>query len=348
MRTFDYRHLPQQLFDGKVGDANVRLYSDKGKLDLLKQVQPDMLEALRDQAHFDNVDASTRIEGLYVDAARTRALIAGEKPADETEAQIAGYSNALRMVEGGACDLGLSTASILKLYETLYAHRDLGRRSRYRKKDYLYVQVDGHLQAMPVSPITAFETPLVLGGACDSLADAFSADACSPLILNAVFTVDFLCIRPFDEGNGRISRLFAGLMLKRAGFDVADYVSVDRVIEGAAMDYYDALNGCVERWDRGLNDYAPFVLYWLNVVHEAYRQLFARVELAAAAPGNKTDRVRLYVRQAAGPVTKRQVCDALPDISEATVEAALGQMVKEGTVEKLGAGRSTAYALRAQ
>lgn len=361
MRTFDYRHLPRSLFDGKVGDANVRLYEDKGKLQLLKRDHRDQLEGLCAEAHLESVDASTRIEGIYVDAARVRELVVGAAtPADETEAQVIGYSNALRLVEeSGACagegaqsdasagdDVGtldLSTASILKLYETLYAHCQLGRKSRYRKKDYLFVQVDGHPQAMPVSPITAFETPLVLGGACDSLADAFVADACSPLILSAVFTVDFLCIRPFDEGNGRIARLFANLMLDAAGFDVFRYVSVDRIIERKAMAYYDALNACVDKWDRAANDYAPYVLFWLDVVHAAYQELFAKVDLHLSANNSKSELVRLFVSQAQGAVSKRQILAALPSVSEATVENALGKMVREGQVEKVGAGRATAY-----
>ena len=343
MRTFDYRHLPKNLFDGKVGDANVRLYEDRGKFDVLKQVHAADLEALRERAHLDNVDASTRIEGLYVDRARVREVVGGAEPIGETEAQIAGYSNALRLIEGDIASLDLSTSTVLALYETMYAHRNLGRKSRYRKKDYAYVQVDGHVEAMPVSPITAFETPLVLGGACDSLADAFSADACSPLILGAVFTVDFLCIRPFDEGNGRISRLFADVMLEKAGFDIARYVSIDRIIEGRAMDYYNALNACVEGWDRGANDYAPYVLFWLEVVHEAYTTLFDGIAAQSGSAGGKTQRVQRFVMDADEPVSKKQIREALPDISEATVEAALGAMVKEGVVEKVGAGRSTSY-----
>lgn len=343
MRTFDYRRLPQALFDGKVGDANVRLYEDRGKLGMLEQERGDELAALCGRAHFDNVDASTRIEGLYVDARRVRELLAGAAPVGETEAQIVGYSGALRFIEEGAAELALSTSSVLAFYEELYAHRDLGRKSRYRKKDYAYVQVDGHVQAMPVSPIAAFETPLVLGGACDSLDDAFSADACSPLILSAVFTVDFLCIRPFEEGNGRISRLFADLLLEKAGFHIARYMSVDRVIEGRAMEYYDALNACVEGWERGANDYAPFVRFWLDVLHEAHEKLFDVVARGRSTGGGKSARVRRFVLDAAEPVSKRQIREALPDVSEATVESALGAMVKAGEVVKVGAGRATAY-----
>ena len=343
MRTFDYGHLPKGLIGGKVGEANLKVFEDKGKLDMLQQLHADELALLAPRAHFDNVDASTRIEGLYAGAERTRQLLDGAQPTSDLEAQICGYSKALALVEDHAGELEVSTSTIVALYETLYAHRNLGRKSRYRKKDYLYVQVDGHMQAMPVSPITAFETPLVLGGACDSLADSMVADARSPLVQGAAFTVDFLCIRPFDEGNGRISRLFAELLLAKAGFDIWRYVSIDRIIEESAMDYYDALNACVEGWDKGRNDYAPFALYWLEVLHEAHGRLFEMVGAGLGAKVGKTERVRLFVLRATGPVTKRQIRDALPDISEATVEAALGAMVKEGSVEKLGAGRSTAY-----
>ena len=346
MRTFDYGHLPRGLFGGKVGDANMRVHEDKGKLDAYAQMHPELLASFEVAARIDNADASARIEGLYADASRIPALVDGGAPSNEVEAQIAGYANALALIDGELAELDLSTATVVKLYETMYSYRELGRKSRYRKKDYIYVQVDGHAQAMPVSPIAAFETPLVLGGACDSLAGAFGSSHASPLVLAAVFTVDFLCIRPFDEGNGRVARLFADFMLKKAGFGISRYMSVDRVIEGDAMGYYDALNACVEGWDRGRNDYAPFALYWLERIHDAYQRLFEALDARNGAGAGKSERVRSFVRDATGEVTKRQLREALPDISEATIENALGKMVKSGEAEKLGAGRSTSYRWR--
>ena len=343
MRTFDYGHLPKGLFSGKIGDANMLVYEDKGKLDAYEQMQPELLASFQTQARADSADASARIEGLYIDKSRVAALMTGDAPLSETEAQIAGYAKALDLVDEGYASLDLSTATIVKLYEVMYGYRDLGRKSRYRKKDYMYVQVDGHAQAMPVSPIAAFETPLVLGGACDNLAETFGVSHASPLVLAAVFTVDFLCIRPFDEGNGRIARLFADFMMKKAGFSVSRYMSLDRIIEHDAMAYYDALNACVEGWDRGCNDYAPYVLYWLGCIHDAYQQLFAAIEAASREPGGKSERVRAYVLGANAPVTKRQILEAHADISEATVENVLGRMVKAKEVHKIGAGRSTAY-----
>lgn len=343
MRTFNYRNLPSVLSDGALGDVQRHLFEDKGRLETLEQLHGDVLASLRERAHADNVDASTRIEGLYVDLERVRELIDGAQPAGETEAQVVGYSQALGLIENNADDLALSTATILQFFETLYAHRNLGTKSRYRKKDYMYVQVDGYPQAMPVSPIAAFETPLVLGGACDGLAESFSEDGCDPLVQAAVFTVDFLCIRPFDEGNGRIARLFADLLLSKAGFDVSRYMSIDRIIEESAMDYYNALNACVDGWDTSANDYAPFVLYWLDAIHKAYARLFEVVNLELRAGNNKSERVRLFVLEAKQPVAKRDILSALGNVSEATVESVLGQLVKEGLVEKQGSARATKY-----
>ena len=343
MRTFDYGHLPKGLFSGMVGDANMAVFEDKGKLDLYEQIHPELLAPFEATARMDSADASARIEGLYVDKSRVMALMEGDAPVGETEAQIAGYANALDVIDGGFADMDLSTATIVRLFETMYSYRNLGRKSRYRKKDYIYVQVDGHAKAMPVSPITAFETPLVLGGACDSLSESFGSAHVSPLVLASVFTVDFLCIRPFDEGNGRIARLFADLMLRKAGFGISRYMSIDRIIEGDAMGYYDALNACVEGWDRSRNDYAPYALYWLERIHDAYQRLFDALEVAANKPGSKSERVRQFVLASDGGVSKRQILEANPDISEATVENVLGKMVKSGEARKTGAGRSTAY-----
>lgn len=343
MRTFDYRNIPASLFDGAITSAVMRVYEDKGKLDVLERLHPQAVEAHRAQALFDTIDASTRIEGMYPDAKRVRALLKGADPNNAIEQQVAGLAEALDLVRAHAQDLDASTSTILMLYETLFKHRDLGKKSRYRKKDYAYVQVDGHMEAMPVSPIAAFETPLLLGGACDSLAAALDGDAPNPLIQIAMFTIDFLCIRPFDEGNGRIMRLFANLLLERAGFSIVRYASIDRTMERTAMQYYDALNSCVDGWDRNANDYRPYIVYWLEAIHQTYGRLLDAIDLEPGSSYGKSERVEKFVRHAEGAITKRQVREAFPDISEATVESVLGRLVREGAIRKVGAGRGTAY-----
>jgi Fic family protein len=350
MKTFGYLRLPSALYDREIGDLVTLLYEDKGRMHALRHVYPNLLESLQAGAHADSVEASTRIEGIYLERARIDALIRGDgadgggaPPKSDSEYQVVGYSQALEMIEDGHADLPLSTSSLLRLHETLFCNRTFGSKSRYRSKDYVYTPIDGHMQAVPVSPIMAFETPLVLGSACDSLDEAFSSGNSSPLVLAAVFTVDFLCIRPFDEGNGRVARLFADQLLMKAGFDVARYESVDRIIEGRAAEYYDALNACVTGWERQRNSYGPYVSFWLKAIHEAYGELFKRVESNRSGRLSKKERVRVYIENQGRAVTKREILEKCPDISVSTVENALGEMVRGGIVRKLGAGRATAY-----
>ena len=343
MRIFDYRSVARQLAGPAVAAAVTRVHEDKGKLEMLEQLAPQQLAAFCQRAHRETAEASLRIEGVYLNDARVEELLAGEEPQTDEEQQLVGYAHMLETVERDYGQLELSTSTIISMYETVYACRDFGMRSRYRKKDYVYTQMDGHMQAVPVSPITAFETPLVLGGACDGLAGAFEEQASNPLVLTAAFTVDFLCIRPFDEGNGRIARLFADLMLRKSGFDISRYQSVDKLIEEDGNAYYDALNACVEGWDKGKGDYTPYVLYWLDVIHRAHERLFERCAVAAGGGAGKAQRVRQVVQAAPNPITKRQILETCPDISVSTVENVLGELVRTGAVRKLGAGRSTAY-----
>lgn len=355
MRTFDYMNLPKPLFERAVGDLNALLHQDKGKMGMLERLHPAELASLEARAHLDNVAASLAIEGMSVPERRLAELVDAEAHAwpqldvklvaelDEVESQAYGFSHALRSIERDAGALELSPARAVGFFEDVFCKRSFGRRSRYRQKDYVYTQVDGHMQAVSVSPVVAFETPLVFGSACDSLADAFDARHCSPLILAAVFMVDMLCIRPFDEGNGRIMRLMSMLLLQKAGFGIFRYQSVDKLVEQDAAAYYDALNACVEGWDQGRNDYRPFAKYWFEKLHEAYQGLFDHMELRARAPRGKGARVRAFVEAAAFPVGKRAIMAANPDISLSTVEAVLGELVKEGMVRKVGKGRATAY-----
>lgn len=157
------------------------------------------------------------------------------------------------------------------------------------------------------------------------------------------FAVDVMCIKPFDEGTGRLARLFSLLLMEKAGFDVGRYVSVDRLCERHAAAYYEALNACLSSWDAQECDYSPFVELWLSLVSEAYRTLLAAMENALAGLPAKAQQVRDLLAFRSNPMTKAQVVAALPDVSLSTVENALHTLVREGYLEKIGACRSTAY-----
>lgn len=346
MKTFAYNEIQEHACSTQVCALIARLHEDKGKFEALRAVHAELFEELRQEAFFDNVDSSTRIEGIYLDKDRVRELTAdGAVSNDDQEKQIIGYAKAMRNIEGSAKTLPFSTSLIVDFHDIMYEQpKSKTRRSSYRKKDYADVITPDGIQRIQVSPIAAFETPLYLGAACDSLSGCLDEHGCSELLYIPYFTIDFLCIRPFAEGCGRLTRLLAHFILLRSGVEVTRYMSLDRIIEESGMDYYNALNDCVLDWDVNRNDYEPFAIYWLTKLHECYERLFCTIEQrkTIAALG-KSERIRDFFKRREGQATKGDVREAFPDISISTIENALRALVEDGTIEKIGSGRSTAY-----
>lgn len=346
MKTFAYQNIRKHACSNEVCTLIARLHEDKGKFEALRAIHPDVFDSLSKRAFFENVDASTRIEGIYLDPDRIKAILeTGAEPASEEERQVLGYSEALRAIEENPA-MPFSTSTIVGFHDKMYGAPAGGkkRRSSYRKKDFADVVTPDGVQHVKVSPIAAFETPLYLGAACDSLAGCLDMPACNELLLIPNFTVDFLCIRPFDLGCGRLTRLISHLLLLRCGLDVTRYMSLDRIIEASGMEYYDALNACVLGWDENKNDYGPFVIYWLTKLHECYEKLFASVNERNAAQGmSKPKRVEAYFEAHEEVMTKSQIKEALPDISISTIENALRDLVNRGVIQKVGSGKLTAY-----
>lgn len=346
MKSFEYGAIREHACSAQVCKLVSQLHEDKGKFDALRSMNTEFFENLKQGAFFDNVDSSARIEGIYIDEERVRELSQeGANPANDQEKQITGYAEALRFIEKNAHALPFSTAVVVAFHDMMY--EPVGgatRRSSYRKKDYADVMTPDGIQRVKVSPIAAFETPLYLGAACDNLAGCLDSHTCSELLYIPYFTVDFLCIRPFAEGCGRITRLLTHLILMRAGIEVTQYMSLDRIIEASGMEYYDALNACVLGWDENKNDYGPFVIYWLTKLHACYEKLFSRVSESGKSRGlSKPARVEAFFDAHEETVTKSQIKEALPDISISTIENALRDLVNRGRIEKVGAGKLTAY-----
>lgn len=401
MKRFAYKGVCPERFSAQSRELCRLIREDKGRLAALRQAFPRAFADLEAGALFDGVQASAHLEGIYLDEGQVQALVAevaspaadagtgeGARPADDEEAQVAGYARALVGVLRGPVDAGAAgaagvagdgcavrvadTADLLALHGALFSHRPDDGRSRYRRRDHVRTMVDGRLQPVRVSPVPAFETPLYLGAACDSLAEALAAGG-DVLVLAPVVTVDVLCIRPFDEGTGRVARLFAEKLLVDAGFDVARFAAPELLFERDAARYYDALNACVEGWERNANTYEPYVRYWLETLHAAYTGLFEKVGhlSEAVVPGgrgmadgaqtggedgatgdagvsgarrtSKAERVRRFFEGNPGAHTKQDVLAGCGDVAVSTVELALGQLVRDGVLRKVGGGRSTAY-----
>ncbi len=347
MKSFSYSTLPSSAYSEECWNLQTLLHESKGRFDAVRSAHTDLLQRLERQALFDNVDASARIEGICIDPRRASDLIGGETPLTSHEQQIVGYARTLKAFQQEPERFDIAASTFLAMHTVLLGGAPAGKKSAYRQKDYVNMMINGQVQRVPASPIAAFETPLYLGSACDNLAQAWSATASRQLLLIPSFAVDFMCIKPFDEGTGRLARLFSLLLMQKAGFDIFRYMSIDRLCEKNAAAYYDALNACLVTWDSETCDYTPFVHLWLSLVHEAYNTVLRRAETSSQSAPSKSQRVADFFAFRSGPFTKQEVMQALPDISLSTVENSLGVLVKEGFLEKLGRGRATAYRRRA-
>ncbi|MDO4502690.1 MAG: Fic family protein [Coriobacteriia bacterium] len=351
MKSFAYCSMPASAYSEECRRLQSRIHEHKGRLDALREAHADPLARLESRALLDNVDASARIDGICLDPRRIQELIDGSEPLTAREQQAAGYARTLRAFAAEPDRFAIDASTFLAMHTVLTGGAPTGKKSAYRKKDHVDMIMDGQVRRVPASPVPAFETPLYLGSACDNLAQAFAEHHSDRLLLIPAFAVDVMCIKPFDEGTGRLARLFSLLLMAKSGFDVFRYASIDRLCEQSAADYYAALNACLATWDGPACDYSPFALLWLRMVDRAYAGLFQLMSDGNAAktgaPSPKSQQVRELFAFRSSPMTKAQVVAALPDVSLSTVENALRALVAEGYLVKLGQGRSTAY-VRAQ
>ena len=189
----------------------------------------------------------------------------------------------------------------------------------------------------------AWETPAAIDAICEAFDEILSGSEADPLLIIPMFILDFLCIHPFNDGNGRMSRLLTLLLLYRAGYIVGKYISIEKIIEQTKETYYEALQNSSTYWHEDKNDYIPFVQYTLGVVVAAYREFSSRVKLIATSNMSKPERVREIIKETLGKITKTEIMEKCPDISPVTVQRALNDLAKSGEILKIGGGRYTAY-----
>ena len=178
---------------------------------------------------------------------------------------------------------------------------------------------------------------------CARFNEAVEAGTFDPLLLIPVFILDFLCIHPFNDGNGRMSRLLTLLLLYRAGFIVGKYISIEMLIEKSKESYYEALQKSSQSWHENENDYLPFVKYMLGVVVKAYSEFEDRVEHLRHRKMSKVARITALINRTPGKISKKEIAQACPDISVTTIERTLAELLTSGQIKKVGSGRSTAY-----
>ena len=345
MRNFEYARLAPKLFTTDVVNLIAAIHENKGKQDLFIEAKPDVLASLLDIAKIQSTEASNKIEGIVTTEARLKEIVQQKAtPRSRSEKEIAGYRDVLTTIHENYDYITPRANVILQLHRDLYAYSPSSTGGSYKNANNVIQETDAQgNKRIRFQPLSAFETPEAMERLCDMLIEEVSRVEIDPLLLIPMFVLDFLCIHPFNDGNGRMSRLLTLLLLYRSGYIVGKYISIEMLIEKTKDTYYDVLQQSGIGWHEAENDYLPFVEYYLGIVLNAYREFSSRVQLLTTKGFNKTDRVRAVIENKVGKITKKEIMELCPDISQTTVEKALADLVKQGTIRKIGGGRYTQY-----
>lgn len=315
----------------------------RGKQELWTRQKPEVLKALRDRAIVQSVESSNRIEGVTVDAGRLRPLVLGSaRPQDRPEEEIAGYKKALDWIFTGRLPIEVSPKTILKLHAFAQGGMS-GDTGRWKGRDNEIIEIRPNGESIVrFVPISAKKTPAAVERLCGDLDEAHLDGRLPKLLLIGAFVLDFLCIHPFRDGNGRVSRLLTTLLLERDGFAVGRFVSLERLIEERRERYYSSLHDSSQGWHDSNHDIVPWWNFFLSVVNSAYREFSEAVE-SREAGGGKTELVREAIKQTEGEFSLSDIRAQLPSVSEQLIKRVLQQMKADGRVSLSGHGRGARW-----
>lgn len=344
MRRFDYSFLDNGMLPARLVNMASAIYSFKSDDVSRRHDYVKVFDKLQQLARVQSVKSSNAIEGIVASDERIRAIVTqSSAPLDHSESEIAGYRDALDRIHTDWQHLDFIQADILSLHAAMFAHVGYAQAGQYKQNDNLIIErdADGNRRVRFV-PVSAAETPEAMQQLILAYLDARDNPNINQLLLIPCVILDFLCIHPFADGNGRISRLLSLLLLYRCGFDVCKYVSFEQQIDNYKALYYQALQNSSVGWQNNANDYMPFVENFLATVYMCYKEMDRRFAVVNSG-STKTSRIEKTVLNSIVPISKAEICSILPDVSPTTVESVLGKLVRSGAVIKVGAGSATRY-----
>lgn len=344
MRPFNYSNLKDQKWDSDILGYIAAIYKEAGKQELYLKQKPEELEKLVEIAKIQSTEASNAIEGIVTTNTRIKQLVEEKTaPRNRDEQEIAGYRDVLNIIHENFDAIPLSQNYILQLHKIMYSHMNNPMAGRTKNtQNYITAKYpDGHVETI-FTPLAPYETPEALDQICKEYNRVIGNMEVEPLIAIPIFIHDFLCIHPFNDGNGRMSRLLTTLLLYRSGFYVGKYISLEAKIAKNKDLYYNALNRSQDRWHEGCEDALPFIKYFLGIVLAAYKDFedrFSIIEEKLPA----IDIVRKATLNKIGKFTKQDIRELCPSLSISSIEGALRKMVASGELKRDGSGKSTYY-----
>ena len=345
MNEFDFINRPKDLLTPEVVSILTRLHECRGRQEHFIEAEADVLTALLEVAKIQSTGASNRIEGIYTSDERLNAIVQNKiKPRNRNEEEISGYRDVLATIHESYKYITPRPGNSLQLHRDLYSFSSSTVGGVYKNSDNIIAEkhADG-TETVRFRPVPASQTADAMLILCTRFNDAIEAGTYDPLLLMPLFILDFLCIHPFNDGNGRMSRLLTLLLLYRADFIVGKYISIEMLIEKSKDSYYEALQASSSNWHENANDYLPFLKYMLGIVVKAYNEFEDRVEYMRHREMSKANRIKDLIEKTPGKISKKEIALACPDISVTTIERTLAELVASGYISKVGVGRATAY-----
>lgn len=344
MRNFNYSKIKDIKWDSEILSLVASIYRYQGKQELYLKQRPNELEKLIDIAKIQSTESSNEIEGIVTTSVRLKQLLEEKTtPRNRNEQEIVGYRDVLDIIHENFDVIPISRNYILQMHKILYSHMNnpLAGKTKNVQNYISATYPDGHSEVL-FTPLSPFETPGALDRICDEYNRVIGNSEVEPIIMIPIFIHDFLCIHPFNDGNGRLSRLLTTLLLYKNGFYVGRYISLESLIARDKAAYYEALNKAGVNWHDGNEDVVPFIKYLLRIILAAYKAFddrFSIVENKLSA----VEMVRKATLQKLGRFTKQDIRELCPSLSISSIEGSLRKLVEEGELRRDGVGRSTKY-----
>lgn len=344
MRNFNYSEIKNQKWDSDILGLIAAIYKEAGKQEMYLKQRPEELEKLVEIAKIQSTEASNAIEGIVTTSTRIKQLVEEKTtPKNRDEQEIAGYRDVLNVIHESFDAIPISQSYILQLHKMLYSHMNNPMAGKTKTvQNYISATYpDGHVETL-FTPMAPYETPEALDRICEEYNRVIGNMEVEPLIAIPIFIHDFLCIHPFNDGNGRMSRLLTTLLLYRSGFYVGKYISLEAKIAKNKDLYYGALGEAQTGWHEGTEDAVPFIKYLLGTILAAYKDFedrFALVETKLSA----LEMVSRASMNKLGRFTKQDIRELCPSLSVSSVEGALRKLVASGELKREGSGKSTCY-----
>lgn len=348
MRKFDYSNLKDKVWDSSIINKIAHIHEAKGRQELYLAQKPEELDKLVELAKIQSTEASNAIEGIRTTDARLKKIVKEKTtPKNRSEKEIAGYRDALNTIHESFEYIPLTPNYILQLHQILCSKNDeVSYGGKFKNvQNYISATDEKGNSFILFTPISPLETPMAIQMLCDEYRKAIEKREVDPLILIPIFIHDFLCIHPFNDGNGRMSRLLTTLLLYRSGYDVGKYTSLELKISKLKDLYYDALYESQIGWHEENDDPTPFVSYLLSIISMAYDDFEKRVERVTKKL-SAYDTVKKALDMKLGKVTKSDVAELCPLLSTSSIEKVLAKMVEEGKLEKGGSGKNSFYIIK--